>query len=82
MSGQDRDDGVLKQFKARAQAKPNGPKPPAYQQQPQINVVVDCGQFGGSIDTDRWIHVGTSPKISQCDVSQARRRLQTFMADS
>lgn len=34
------------------------------------------------IETGRWTHVGTSPRLTSFDVAQARKRFQVFMADS
>ena len=38
--------------------------------------------YDDQIETGRWTHVGTSPRLTSFDVAQARRRFQVFMADS
>ncbi len=38
--------------------------------------------YDDQIETGRWTHIGTSPRLTSFDVAQARRRFQTFMADS
>ena len=52
------------------------------QQYPQqYRVICDADQFRQQLDTGRWSHVGTSPRLSTNDRIQARRRFQVFMAD-
>jgi len=42
----------------------------------------DQSPYDDQIETGRWTHVGTSPRLTSYDVAQARRRFQVFMADS
>lgn len=48
----------------------------------QVYVNYDGCNWKDHVETGRWLHVGTSPKISTFDKMQARRRFQTYMADS
>ena len=77
----DRDDSALAHFHSRAQ-RPNTHK--------RINQQAALSKINGSegaglkegLDASRkYIHVGTSPRLSTNDQIQARRRLQYFMRD-
>lgn len=48
----------------------------------QFVSVCDGAQFKDQNTAERWIHIGTSPQISTMDKIQARKRFQTYMADS
>lgn len=79
MDDSGRDDKALQHFMARAQRPTQHP----VQRQPvQVFVVYDsAGMKEGLTHGKRWTHVGTSPKLSPVDQMQARRRIQTYMAD-
>jgi hypothetical protein len=82
MSADDRSDSVLKHFNARAAGKKSKtPAPNGMPQSMTININLDCG-FGSQMDTDKWMHVGVSPKLTSHDIARARKRQQVFMADS
>lgn len=47
-----------------------------------VYMSTDQNPYDQQIETGRWTHVGTSPRLTNFDISQARRRHQVFMADS
>lgn len=75
---EERDDKALEHFKSRS-ARPTAHK----QAVPLVGILEYDSDLSSSVNYGRkWNHVGTSPQLSPADILQARRRMQTMMADS